>query len=292
MKTNIIYNKDCIEGMKKLPDESVDMILCDLPYGTTNCKWDKVLPLDELWKQYKRILKEDGVVVLTASQPFTTDLINSNRDWFRYCWVWKKSRPSGFLLAKKMPMKEHEDIVVFYKKASKYFPQGLKDCCINQTRKASRNKGYTNVEDGGKKLIQTKTNYPRSVLSFSSGHNTNIHPTQKPVSLFEYLIKTYTNEGELVLDNCIGSGTTAIACINTNRQFIGYEIDPQYYKISLERLSDKTSTSPNGDFATQKSLIGIKRKPRKVSQSLLRKPSLNSDIMFNLRGRLQSCEKQ
>ena len=151
-------------------------------------------------------------------------------------------------------MKEHEDIVVFYKKSGKYFPQGLKDCCINQTRKASRNKGYTNVEDGGKKLIQTKTNYPRSVLSFSSGHNANIHPTQKPVSLFEYLIKTYTNEGELVLDNCIGSGTTAIACINTNRQFIGYEIDPQYYKISLDRLNALkfTQANPKKDLSFNK----------------------------------------
>ena len=240
LELNKIHQGDCMELMQHIPDKSVDMILCDLPYGTTACEWDKVLPLDGLWKQYKRILKEDGVVVLTASQPFTTDLINSNRDWFRYCWVWKKSRPSGFILAKKMPMKEHEDVLVFYNKAGRYFPQGLKKCVIDQTRKASRNKGYTNIDDSNKKLIQTETGYPSSVLSFASGHNSNIHPTQKPVSLFRYLIKTYTNEGELVLDNCIGSGTTAVACKQANRNFIGIELSQEYVDIANKRLNQET----------------------------------------------------
>jgi len=274
-----------MELMQHIPVKSVDMILCDLPYGTTACEWDKVLPLDELWKQYKRILKEDGVVVLTASQPFTTDLINSNRDWFRYCWVWKKSRPSGFILAKKMPMKEHEDVLVFYNKSGRYFPQGLKKCVIEQTRKASRNKGYTNIDDSNKKLIQTETGYPSSVLSFASGHNSNIHPTQKPVSLFRYLIKTYTNEGELVLDNCIGSGTTAVACKQANRNYIGIELNQEYVDIANKRLKQD---SLHTFFQTQGVLTepsfnrNLKENSKEFSQIEPEgSTSLNSDIRRN-----------
>jgi site-specific DNA-methyltransferase (adenine-specific) len=227
--------------MKDIPDASVDMVLCDLPYGTTACEWDKVLPLDELWKQYKRILKDDGVVVLTASQPFTTDLINSNRKWFRYCWVWEKSRPTGHLNAKKQPMRKTEDICVYYKNQCVYNPQGLIGGIFNNTRPAKANKikgeGVHGKErsDFGTSLY---TNYPMNILKFNNEHNVgkNIHPTQKPVALFEYLIKTYTNEGELVLDNCAGSGTTGVAAKKTGRKYILIEKEEKYCKIAQERL--------------------------------------------------------
>ena len=225
-----------MELMQHIPDKSVDMILCDLPYGTTACEWDKVLPLDELWEQYKRILKEDGVVVLTASQPFTTDLINSNRDWFRYCWVWDKKKAGNIFLANTQPMKVHEDVIVF-SRGTKYFPQKT------QRREVKRSKNYgTGATMGGnyqkeEKVYEYTDKFPETILEFSNASQKDkTHPTQKPVSLFRYLIKTYTNEGELVLDNCIGSGTTAVACKQANRKFIGIELSQEYVDIANKRL--------------------------------------------------------
>jgi site-specific DNA-methyltransferase (adenine-specific) len=228
-----------MELMQHIPDKSVDMILCDLPYGTTACEWDKVLPLDELWKQYKRILKEDGVVVLTASQPFTTDLINSNRDWFRYEIIWMKSRKTNFANVNNMPLKSHENILVFYKKLPTHNQTNLKK--LQKPVKSWRKNGkggnlYDNKLQTDKKRLQEYTNYNESVIKFNNEHNVNAHPTQKPVELFRYLIKTYTNEGELVLDNCIGSGTTAVACKQANRNFIGIELSQEYVDIANKRL--------------------------------------------------------
>jgi len=250
MKTNIsvirIYNKDCIEGMKELPDKSVNLILCDLPYGTTACKWDIIIPLDKLWEQYKRIIKDRGAIVLTASQPFTSILVNSNIKMFKYEWIWEKSKGVGFLNAKNAPLKFHENILVFSKGVTAnrsnrnmiYFPQGLvkSERVRNYSEKDKNSVVGTRPSRVNTNYTQQLEGYPKSVLKFKN-HIKQLHPTQKPVSLFEYLIKTYTNEGEIVLDNCMGSGTTAMACINTNRQFIGYEIDSQYYKLSLNRLN-------------------------------------------------------
>ena len=243
---NKIYNEDGLEGMKKIADKSIDMILCDLPYGTTANKWDTVIPLDRLWKQYERIIKDNGAIVLTASQPFTTDLISSNRKLFKYEWIWIKNNSTGFVHARNMPMKKHENILVFSKasmghmsllgdKRMNYNPQGV--IYTDETRKIRATRHGRNLgarpNQVGKEYKGAK-NFPTSILQFKN--DGKLHPTQKPVALFEYLIKTYTNEGETVLDNCIGSGTTAIACLNTNRNFIGFELDEEYWKIANERI--------------------------------------------------------
>ena len=235
IELNKIYNEDCLEGMKYIPDKSVDMILCDLPYGTTKNKWDSIIPLDKLWEQYERLIKDNGAIVLTASQPFTTNLISSKMELFKYTWVWEKSRFANQMLAKKQPLKIHEDVAVFSKKPHKYKPQGL----IEINKKTKQGVRVTDNLGGGVRdssYIQKYTNYPRSILKFKSQGRT-VHPTQKPVPLFEYLIKTYTNEGETVLDNCMGSGTTAIACLNTNRNFIGFELDKEYFDMANERIN-------------------------------------------------------
>ena len=243
---NKIYNEDCLEGMKRIADKSIDMILCDLPYGTTANKWDTVIPLDRLWKQYERIIKDNGAIVLTASQPFTTDLISSNRELFKYEWIWIKNNSTGFVHARNMPMKKHENILVFSKasmghrgllgdKRMNYNPQGViytdETIKIKATRHG-RNLGARPNQVG--KEYKGAKNFPTSILQFKN--DGKLHPTQKPVALFEYLIRTYTNERETVLDNCMGSGTTAIACINTNRNFIGFELDEEYWKIANERI--------------------------------------------------------
>ena len=229
---NKIYNIDCLEGMKYIDDKSIDMILCDLPYGTTACKWDAIIPLDVLWREYERIIKDNGAIVLTASQPFTTMLINSNIKLFKYCWVWEKEQGVNFLMAKKQPLKVHEDICVFYKKQCTYNPQ------MTMGKPYISGKGDSGEVTGKVKKIQTEntgTRYPKSIIRFN--RERGLHPTQKPVSLFEYLIKTYTNEGDLVLDNCMGSGTTAIACINTNRNYLGFELNKEYYEIAKNRIN-------------------------------------------------------
>lgn len=235
---NIIYNKDCIDGMKELPDKSIDMILCDLPYGTTQCKWDVIIPFDKLWEQYERIIKDNGAIVLTSAQPFTSLLIASNLKLYKYNWVWEKSKATGYLNSKKRPMVAHEDILVFAKRQTLYNPQMVEGEPYFKG-KALR---PTNVYGSQKEtLVENKDGlrYPRTVQYFKTSESEGkvLHPTQKPISLFEYLIKTYTNEGELVLDNCMGSGTTAIACQNLGRNFIGYEKDIEYFNIINERLS-------------------------------------------------------
>jgi len=232
LEINQIYNIDCLEGMKYIDDKSIDMILCDLPYGTTACKWDTIIPLDVLWREYERIIKDNGAIVLTASQPFTTMLINSNIKLFKYCWVWEKEQGVNFLMAKKQPLKVHEDICVFYKKQCTYNPQ------MTMGKPYISGKGDSGEVTGKVKKIQTKntgTRYPKSIIRFN--RERGLHPTQKPVALFEYLIKTYTNESDLVLDNCMGSGTTAIACINTNRNYLGFELNKEYYEIAKNRIN-------------------------------------------------------
>ena len=234
---NKIFLKDCIEGMKELPDSSVDMILCDLPYGTTQCKWDVIIPFDALWTQYNRLIKPHGAIVLTASQPFTSLLVSSNIKNYRYCWVYEKSKATGYLNAKKRPLVAHEDILVFSNDTVCYYPQ--------MTQGEPYNKGTalrpTDVY-GSQKVTTVKNDdgmrYPRTVQYFKTAESEGkvIHPTQKPVRLFEYLVKTYTQEDAVVLDNCMGSGTTAIACINTNRNFVGFETDPMYAKLLESRI--------------------------------------------------------
>ncbi|WP_254662211.1 DNA-methyltransferase [Bacillus velezensis] len=231
LELNSVYQMNCLEGMKLIPDGSIDMILTDLPYGTTQNKWDVIIPFDQLWKEYIRIIKENGAIVLTASQPFTSALIMSNTKLFRYEWIWKKNNATGHLNAKRMPMKEHESVVVFYKKQPTYNPQGI--IPYNKiTRRGGNGKNYNNSNTMN---YQEYTNYPRTIQQFSYDKE-KYHPTQKPVALFEYLIKTYTNEGDLVLDNCIGSGTTAVACENLKRNWIGFETEKEYIDIVNKRL--------------------------------------------------------
>lgn len=242
-----IHNGDCLEVMKSIPDQSVDMILCDLPYGTTACAWDSVIPFDALWAQYRRVLKPLGAVVLTASQPFTTALIASNYDWFKYCWVWEKNRPTNFAHAKNKPMKKHEDICVFSPGTTvhasqspsrmTYNPQGLEEIAPTVAKKSAgeKTKAFFADRPGHREFVRDKTGYPHSILKFSTDM-TGLHPTAKPVALMEYLIRTYTNEGDVVMDNCMGSGTTGVACINTGRGFIGIERDPGYFKIAENRI--------------------------------------------------------
>lgn len=237
---NTVHEGDCLELMRDIPDKSVDMILCDLPYGTTRNNWDSVIPLEPLWAQYERIIKDDGAIVLTAQTPFDKVLGSSNLRLLRYEWIWNKSLPTGHLNAKKMPMKLHENILVFYKKLPTYNPQ----MTTGHKRKVARTV-YSKSGEGdscyGKEerdtFYDSTERYPTSIQIFSNANQTGkLHKTQKPVDLFEYLIKTYTNEGDVVLDNCLGSGTTAVAAINTTRNFIGIERESKYVTIANERI--------------------------------------------------------
>lgn len=238
-----LMHGDCLELMKSIPDASVDMILCDLPYGTTACKWDSVIPFDALREQYKRIAKPKSAIVLTASQPFTSALGASNLGDLKYSWYWRKTRATGHMNAKKMPMKDIEDVLVFYRSMPTYNPQGLKPMNKVQKNSASHiargiSTDPTSVVTGGitaETWTQEWTNYPRQVLDFASEGST-VHPTQKPVALMEYLIKTYTDEGDVVLDCVMGSGTTGVACANTGRNFIGMELDAGYFQIAKDRI--------------------------------------------------------
>lgn len=236
---NTIIQGDCLEVMKDITDKSIDMILCDLPYGTTACKWDTIIPFEPLWEQYRRIIKDNGAIVLTASQPFTSALVMSNVKMFKYHLIWDKVKSSQPHLSKIQPMKRHEDILVFGKGKLKYNPQKI----VKETpRKAYGSKMTKNNDHKlGLKPMQPYLithSFPTSILKFSNADNTiREHPTQKPVALFEYLIKTYTNEGDLVLDNCAGSGTTGVACRNLKRNFILIEKEEKYCKIANQRLS-------------------------------------------------------
>jgi len=245
LPTNKIYNMDCLEGMKLIADKSIDMILCDLPYGVLNKpknKWDSVIPFEDLWKQYNRIIKDNGAIVLFGQGMFTADLMKSNEKMWRYNLIWKKAdRISGFLNANRQPMRNHEDIIVFYKKQPTYNPQ------FTYGHTPSHKKGKIGIQNetnncyGEFEVFETRDygdrKFPKSVIEFDREHPP-VHPTQKPVALCEWLIKTYTNENELVLDNCMGSGSTAIACVNTNRQYIGFELDKHYFDIATERIEN------------------------------------------------------
>ena len=239
-----LINGDCLEEMLKLTAHSVDAIITDLPYGTTVCKWDSVIPFEPMWAGVRHALKPNGVFITTASQPFTSALVMSNVNWFKHEWIWSKSRTVGFLNAKNAPLKKHENIVIFSEgttanKSSRnitYNPQGLRG--INAVRKSVSQPNETIVGNRPSRqgdYSAAHAGYPNSVISFQN-ENKQTHPTQKPVALLEYLIKTYTNEGETVLDICMGSGTTGVACANTNREFIGIEKDPDYFLIAQERI--------------------------------------------------------
>ena len=264
-----LYWGNCLVKMNDITDGSVDLILCDLPYGTTDRKgienkgdnrvlsWDTVIPLDQLWEQDRRVLRSSGTVVLTADQPFTSQLVLSNLEWFKYEWIWKKKKTTGFLHANARPMKETEDILIFSplgasgcsKKANKnmtYNPQGLIEKNVKKKNSAKRLGKFLHQPEhmgSGNKLLheteyeQKYTNYPSEIIEFGLDKD-SIHPTQKPVALMEYLIRTYSNEGETILDNTMGSGTTGVACMNTNRNFIGIEMDENYYKIAEERIKN------------------------------------------------------
>lgn len=225
---------DCLELMKNIPDKSIDMILCDLPYGTTACKWDNIIPFEPLWEQYNRVIKDNGAIVLFSKQPFTTELIHSNLKDFKYTLVWKKDNHDNPLMAKKRFLNITEDINTFYKKQCTYNPQGI--IKINKVTKQGRGESLSQKNTRKTEYLQEYTNYPKNILEFKRDLP-NIHPTQKPVALLEYLIKTYTNENETVLDNCMGSGSTGVACINTNRNFIGIELDEKYFNIAKDRIS-------------------------------------------------------
>jgi len=229
---------DCLERMKEIPDGSVDMILTDPPYGTTACKWDSIIDLPLMWEQLKRIIKPNGAIVMTASQPFTTTLISSNIKMFKYCWVWDKVRPSGFQVAKYKPMMQHEDIVVFgtpktiYNRQMKDRPKPVSSYATKKSESSPL------ANNDGKKRTYTQWN-PKSIIVLNKGTDGKyIHPTQKPVALMEYLIKTYTNENETVLDFTMGSGTTGVAAKNLKRDFIGIEMDENYFNIAQERINN------------------------------------------------------
>ena len=224
---------DCLELMKGIPDGSIDMILCDLPYGTTKNKWDSVIPFEPLWEQYNRVIKDNGAIVLFGSQPFTTELNHSNLKMFRYEWIWIKNNSTGFQLANKRPLKKHEIISVFYRKQPTYNPQGLQVYGKINRRKST---GDNWSEMNNNEYIQQFTNYPTQILEFGYDKE-KLHPTPKPVALLEYLIRTYTNEDDIILDNCMGSGSTGVACVNTGREFIGIELDENYYNIAKNRIS-------------------------------------------------------
>ena len=232
---------DCLIEMQNIPDKSIDMILCDLPYGTTACKWDVIIPFEPLWEQYERVIKDNGAIVLTAAQPFTSALVMSNPNIFKYEVIWEKDSVTSPFLAKKQIMRRHENILVFYKKQGVFNPQMVER--KEKNKRMNNRKNYPTESKGnavikGDNVGNEKLTYPSSVQKFNRGANRGLHPTQKPVSLFEYLIKTYTNEGETVLDNCMGSGSTGVACINTNRNFIGIEKDEKYFEIAKKRIDE------------------------------------------------------
>ena len=233
-------NADCFDVFPFIEDKSIDAIICDLPYGTTACKWDTIIPFEPLWEQYERIIKDNGVIALFGSEPFSSALRMSNIKRYKYDWIWDKVKPSGHLNAKIMPLKEHEIISIFSKGECVYNPQGLEKIYKIQKKSNSDTtlgNGYSTFGKNNKTTIQTVGNYPRSILTFNKPGKT-FHPTQKPVELLEYLIKTYTNEGEIVLDNCMGSGTTILAAIKNNRIGIGIEKEKQYYDVAVRRASE------------------------------------------------------
>lgn len=227
-----LYQGNCLELMKKIPDKSIDMILCDLPYGTTACKWDVVIPFDLLWEQYERIIKNKCAIVLFGSEPFSSKLRMSNIKKYKYDWVWNKKACGNPLNAKIQPLKIHENIMVF--NSNRYFPIMTK----GKMRKKGGCKTQSDIvrKTKGNCFVVNDEYYPKSIIEISNAERNKIHPTEKPIFLMEYLIRTYTNEGETVLDNCMGSGSTGVACVNTGRNFIGIELDQHYFQIAKERI--------------------------------------------------------
>lgn len=244
IKLNEIYNEDCLQGMKRIDDKSIDAIICDLPYGTTACKWDTIIPFEPLWEQYNRIIKDNGAIVLFGSEPFSSMLRMSNLKNYKYDWIWDKKKGGNIMNLKQQPYKVHEIISVFNK--HNYYP-------IMEDQKERTGKTYSKGEANGIEnygdLRTYDKKYPKSIVEVSNANQKGkIHPTQKPVALLEYLINTYTNQGETVLDNCMGSGTTAIACINTNRNYIGFEKDITYWELSNKRIAESLSMKYFNDF--------------------------------------------
>jgi len=237
-----LIHGDCLEEMDSIASGSVDMVMADPPYGTTACKWDSIIPLEPMWEQLKRVIKPNGAIVMTASQPFTTTLISSNMGMFKYCWYWDKKKHANAMLAKYQPLKVHEDVVVFSVSRHNYYP--IKEKRKPRTDKMARIKNGDNF--GGKVVERQYSNpdgmyNPKSILEISNANQQGkVHPTQKPLALMEYLIKTYTNEGETVLDFAMGSGTTGLACMYSIRNFIGIEKDEKYFKIAEARIEDST----------------------------------------------------
>ncbi|EKT88063.1 DNA-methyltransferase [Leptospira santarosai] len=237
-----LFNDDCFNRLPQIPDKSIKMILCDLPYGTTDCSWDTILPFKPLWEQYNRVIVENGAIILTASQPFTTALINSNPKHFRYELIWYKTKASGFLNANKMPNKSHENILIFYKKLPVYNPQKYQIDPKFQRKGKSTQKNYSKLFNvrGPKsetyQYLDLGQRHPDSVLCFPSESGKGIHPTQKPTALMNFLISSYSNAGDTVLDNCMGSGTTGVACVQTDRNFIGIEKEVEYFELAERRI--------------------------------------------------------
>ena len=241
-----LWNGDCLELMNNIPDKRIDMILCDLPYGTTKCSWDTVIPFDKLWFQYERIIKENGAIVLFGKQPFTTDLINSNRKLYKYELIWEKDKPTDFALANKKPMCYHENIEVFYKKQPVYNKQMVEregkgiwrykfDISHDNRTIHGTDRKYAGKKE--KENYDVKLKNPKSILYYDTGKRQQLfHPTQKPLELCEWLIKTYSNDREVILDNCMGSGSTGVAALNLHRKFIGMELDEKYFQIAKERI--------------------------------------------------------
>lgn len=230
-----LFKGDCLDVMQDIPDKSIDMILCDLPYGVTHCEWDITIPFDKLWEHYNRIIKDNGAILLFSQQPFTSKLVCSNLKMFRYEWIYEKTQKTGFLNARKMPLKKHENICVFYKKLPVYNPQFTKGKPYVRKSSIIGSKCYREAELTAR--VNNGVRYPVDILRFNNANNAKKkHPTEKPVDLCEYLIKTYTNEGDLVLDNCMGSGSTGVAAINTGRNFIGIEKDKNFFEIAKNRI--------------------------------------------------------
>jgi len=250
---------DCLDGMKLIDDKAIDMILCDLPYGTTKCDWDIAIPFEPLWQQYERIIKDNGAILLFSQQPFTTDLIQSNRKLFRYEVIWEKTLPTGFLNARKCPMRCHENICVFYKKTPTYNPQ-MTDVSRNDVGRIRTNGGkakqYNEFRKDDWAYIETGKRYPTDIIKFSNWNgalfgnteNATQHPTQKPVKMLEYLILTYTDKGDIVLDNCAGSCSTGVAAHNTGRNFIGFEKDKKIYEMGNKRYMAELAQMNIYDF--------------------------------------------
>ena len=252
MEMNKVYLGDCLELMKEIPDKSIDMILCDLPYGTTSCSWDIIIPFEPLWKEYERITKDNAAIILTGSEPFSSYLRLSNIKYYKYDLYWKKEKPTNFFQLKRRFGKCTENIMIFYKKQPTYNPQKIRHTGkpVTNNPKGNHASIITGINKKVLPYLDDGTRFPNDILEFRREVlSTTVHPTQKPVALFEYLIKTFTNEGDLILDNCAGSGTTGMACINTNRKYILMEKEEKYYNVILDRISKyKKETFKDNEF--------------------------------------------